>query len=198
VVAALTLVAGMAALGATLAVPADSRAFGLLGLMTAGIWAAGSMSGGPVDLPGQQERGHGARLVAAATALGGAAYLAFWAASVVAGHVPLLGGGVDSALDTAEAGPLAVVVIVAVLNAGAEECFFRGALPLALGGDHAPVLATGLYVVATVATLNVALVVAAAVMGTVFMLERLATGGLLAPTLTHVTWSLLMVLALPG
>jgi hypothetical protein len=35
-------------------------------------------------------------------------------------------------------------------------------------------------------------------MGTVFMLERLATGAILAPTLTHITWSTLVLLALPG
>jgi hypothetical protein len=35
-------------------------------------------------------------------------------------------------------------------------------------------------------------------MGTVFMLERLATRSILAPTLTHVTWSTLMLLAIPG
>jgi len=29
------------------------------------------------------------------------------------------------------------------------------------------------------------------------MLERLATRGILAPALTHVTWSALMILALP-
>lgn len=35
-------------------------------------------------------------------------------------------------------------------------------------------------------------------MGTIFMLERLATQGLPAPSLTHVTWSVLMLLALPA
>ena len=34
-------------------------------------------------------------------------------------------------------------------------------------------------------------------MGTLLMLERLSTGGVLAPVLTHVTWSALMLLALP-
>jgi hypothetical protein len=53
-------------------------------------------------------------------------------------------------------------------------------------------------VLVTVATLNIALVVAAAAMGSVFMLERLATGGILAPTLTHVILSILMLLTLPG
>ena len=91
----------------------------------------------------------------------------------------------------------AVVVAIAVVNAVAEERFFRGALPVALAGDHRAVVATAVYVLVTVATLNVALVVAAAAMGTVFMLERLATRGILAPTLTHVTWSTLMLLAIP-
>ncbi len=34
-------------------------------------------------------------------------------------------------------------------------------------------------------------------MGTVFTLERLSTRGVLAPVLTHTSWSLLMLLALP-
>jgi uncharacterized protein len=70
--------------------------------------------------------------------------------------------------------------------------------PVALVGDHRAVVATAVYVLVTVATLNVALVVAAAAMGTVFMLERLTTRAILAPTLTHVTWSTLMLLAIPG
>jgi membrane protease YdiL (CAAX protease family) len=90
-----------------------------------------------------------------------------------------------------------LVLAIAVVNAVAEERFFRGALPVALVGDHRAVVATAVYVLVTVATLNVALVVAAAAMGTVFMLERLATRGILAPTLTHLTWSTLMLLAIP-
>ena len=34
-------------------------------------------------------------------------------------------------------------------------------------------------------------------MGTVFALERRSTHGILAPTLTHLTWTTLMLLALP-
>ena len=41
------------------------------------------------------------------------------------------------------------------------------------------------------------LVIAGAVMGAVFSLERLSTRGVLAPMATHLTWSTLMVLALP-
>jgi CAAX protease family protein len=39
---------------------------------------------------------------------------------------------------------------------------------------------------------------AAVLLGAVVGLERRATGGILAPILTHCTWSLSMVLALPA
>jgi membrane protease YdiL (CAAX protease family) len=83
------------------------------------------------------------------------------------------------------------------VNGAAEEVFFRGALHSAFGGRDAARDATIVYVLVTVATLNLALIAAAAVMGTVFALERMSTRGVLAPILTHLTWSTLMLLALP-
>ncbi len=47
------------------------------------------------------------------------------------------------------------------------------------------------------ATLNLALVVAAVVMGAAFTAEREATRGVLAPIITHVTWSTLILFLLP-
>jgi membrane protease YdiL (CAAX protease family) len=86
---------------------------------------------------------------------------------------------------------------VALVNGAGEELFFRGALHAALE-PHRPAIATTIvYVVVTAATGNVALVIAAAVMGALFSLERLSTRGVLAPMVTHLTWSTLMVLALP-
>jgi uncharacterized protein len=41
------------------------------------------------------------------------------------------------------------------------------------------------------------LVFAAAVLGMVVGLQRRAGGGVLAPILTHITWSMIMLLALP-
>ena len=38
---------------------------------------------------------------------------------------------------------------------------------------------------------------AAVILGTVCALQRRATGGVLAPVLTHLVWGLIMVLALP-
>jgi membrane protease YdiL (CAAX protease family) len=124
--------------------------------------------------------------------------VAFLGAALVAREVPGLDGALDSLQGKAGAGQVAVVLAIALVNAVAEEAFFRGAVHSAFGGRHAACYATLVYVLVTVATLNLALVVAAAVMGTVFTLERTATGGILAPTLTHLTWSTAMVLALPA
>jgi len=49
----------------------------------------------------------------------------------------------------------------------------------------------------TLATRNLALVAAAAVMGAVFAAEREATHGVLAPIVTHVTRSTVVLLLLP-
>jgi uncharacterized protein len=56
---------------------------------------------------------------------------------------------------------------------------------------------TGIYAVVTVATGNPMLVFAALTLGLVLGLQRRASGGILAPMLTHVTWSVIMLLALP-
>jgi membrane protease YdiL (CAAX protease family) len=185
-------------LAATLAAPRGSLAFSLLGFLLAAIWLAGSAAAGPLHLGRSTERTASRRNFLAPIVLGGLAYAAFLGASLVARHVPGLDGAVDSVLKTTDAGPTVVVLAIAVVNALAEERFFRGALPIALASHHRAVIATAVYVLVTVATWNVALVVAAAAMGSVFMLERLATRGILAPTLTHVTWSTLMLLAIPG
>ena len=58
-------------------------------------------------------------------------------------------------------------------------------------------ISTILYVLTTVAGGNPVLVFAAAVLGTVVALERRASGGILAPILTHITWSLSMLFVLP-
>jgi membrane protease YdiL (CAAX protease family) len=197
-VVAATLAVGTATLSATLAAPPGSLAFTVLGLLLATIWVAGSMAAGPLHLHGPPTGIERRRNVRAAVVLGGLAFGAFLGASVVASHVPGLDDAIDSVLATAGAGPTALVLAIAVVNAVAEERFFRGALPVALVGNHRAAVATAVYVMVTVATLNLALVVAAAAMGTVFMVECLATRGILAPTLTHITWSSLMLLALPG
>jgi uncharacterized protein len=197
-VVAVTLAAGTVVLGATLAAPPGSLAFTLLGFLLAAIWVAGSMAAGPLHLGRSTDRVESPRSLLMAIGLGGLAFVAFLGASLLARSVRSLDGAVDSVLATADAGPTVLVLAIAVLNAVAEERFFRGTLPVAVGGDHRGAIATALYVLVTAATCNIALIVAAAAMGTIFMLERLATRGILAPMLTHVAWSMLMLLAIPG
>ncbi|HKY68673.1 MAG TPA: CPBP family glutamic-type intramembrane protease [Acidimicrobiales bacterium] len=197
VVVTITLVVGTALLGATLAVPARSAAFTVLGLLVAATWIGGSLLSGPLHLGRRGGATTGPREVLAPIALGVVAAVAFLGAALVAREVPGLAAALDSVQGKADAGPLALVLLVALVNAVAEEVFFRGALHSALGRANAARDATLVYVLVTVATLNLALVVAAAVMGTVLTLERTSTRGILAPILTHLTWSTLMVLALP-
>ena len=59
------------------------------------------------------------------------------------------------------------------------------------------VVSTAVYTLATASTRNPALMLAAGVMGTLFSLQRRASGGLQAPAITHLTWSTLMVTFLP-
>ena len=108
-----------------------------------------------------------------------------------------MSGALDNVLAKADAGPIALVLLVALLNGAGEELFFRGALHAAMEPHRPALLSTAAYVAVTAATGNVALVVAAVVMGTVFSLERLSTRAVLAPVVTHLGWSTLMLLALP-
>ena len=195
VVTAATIVIGTALLAATLRVPHGSVWFTVLGLLVAATWTVGSFVSGPI--PFQPDRDIAWRMFSAPVVGGVAAFVAFLAAYPVAGHLPLVGPAVDGVLATADAGPTALVLFVALVNGAGEEVFFRGALHTALEPYRPAIATTMVYVAVTAATGNVALVIAAAVMGAVFSLERLSTRGVLAPMVTHLTWSTLMVLALP-
>ena len=93
-------------------------------------------------------------------------------------------------------GKVALLLVITVVNGIAEELFFRGAAYAAV--TRYPVVVTTIaYAVATLATGNVMLAFAAVLLGAVVGLERRASGGVLAPILTHVTWSATMLLALP-
>jgi hypothetical protein len=60
------------------------------------------------------------------------------------------------------------------------------------------VVTTVAYGAVTLATGNVMLAFAGLLLGTLVGLERRATGGILAPILTHVTWSVSMLFVLPA
>ena len=194
-VVAATLIVGTATLGATLASPAGSGWFYGLGLLAAMVWTAGGLLSGPICWT-RGARSVSPSDVALPILAGVALYGGFAAAKLMADQVPLLSHSVDSVLARADAGPRVLALVVALVNGVGEEVLFRGALHDAF--DHYRSLrATVIYGVVTIATLNVALVAAAVVMGSVFALERRASGGILAPILTHLSWSILVLFFLP-
>ena len=91
----------------------------------------------------------------------------------------------------------ALILVVTVVNAVAEEVFFRGAVYAAIGARFTVALTTIVYAATIAISGNIALAFAAAVLGLVLAVERRMTGGILAPALTHVTWSVLMLIVLP-
>jgi uncharacterized protein len=89
------------------------------------------------------------------------------------------------------------VLLTSLANGVAERVFFRGALFDAVGERHAVPASTAVYMLATAASRNPALVLASGVMGALFGMQRRASGGIQAPILTHLTWSSLMLRFLP-
>ena len=153
--------------------------------------------------PGQQRTGdpgerdeHGQQIEDVVTGLLLGAV--FVAGSLVVRELEPLRELVNSVLAHARYGAVVPIVAVTVLNGVAEEVFFRGALFAAIGRRHAVLISTVIYAAATAATGNLMLVFAAFLLGLVLGLQRRASGGILAPILTHVTWSTTMVFALPA
>jgi membrane protease YdiL (CAAX protease family) len=193
VVVAATGLVGALLLALTLRTDVGSGAFYWYGALLAGCWIAGSLLSGPLHLG----RLDGRRHVLVPALLGAGAFVVFAIAAVVVRRVPVLDDLVSDVISRADSGSLSLVIAVALVNGLAEELFFRGALYSAFGPHRPWLWSTVAYVVVTAATLNVMLVLAAAAMGTLFALERRSTRGVLAPMVTHLTWSLLMIFFLP-
>lgn len=198
-VAAITLVVGAGLLGLSLRIPPGDPLFFVGTSLLAATWTIGALLSGPLHLGRAHTRaGHSrARPIIQPLVVGAALAGVFLAGAVVVARVPALRGPVDSVLDHARVGPLPLVVVITLANGLAEELYFRGALFAAVGRRHAVLVTTLLYAAATVATLNLMLVFAAAVLGLLTGLQRRVTGGVLAPMITHTMWSLGMLLLLP-
>ena len=197
--AAAVALTGTGLLGASLSAKPASSKFYALTFSVAGTWLVGGLVAEPLhwDSLRGDERSFG-RLVAVPVLTGVAAFGAFFGAALVARRIPVLNEALTSVLNYAERGSDSWVMATTLANGVGEEVFFRGSLFTALGTPHQVSASTALYMLATSATRNPALVLASGVMGSVFAVQRRATGGLLAPILTHATWSALMVRYLPG
>ncbi|GAA1961223.1 CPBP family intramembrane glutamic endopeptidase [Amycolatopsis minnesotensis] len=187
-VVAATSLAGSTLLGLSLSSPPGSRRFYALTGGVAATWVAGGLASGPVPL--------GDRRIALPVATGACAFGAFYAGALVARRIPFLNRALRHVLGYAHQGSSPPVLLTTLATGAAEEVFFRGALYAA--AEDRPVRAsTAAYALSTTATRNPALVLASVVMGTLFGFQRRASGGVLAPAVTHVVWSALMVRFLP-
>jgi membrane protease YdiL (CAAX protease family) len=197
IVVMIVLVIGAALLGYSLTRSPGDSSFYWLTLALAAVWAVGALVSGPLHLGCVRFRGRNRRPVITGTVVGLALGGVFLVGGLIAREIPGVREFVVKVLDFANHGPLLLVVFITVINGLAEELFFRGALYTALGKAYPAVVSTIVYVVATSTTGNPMLGVAAVILGAVCALERRATGGVLAPMLTHFFWGLVMVLALP-
>ena len=198
VVVAITLVAGAVLLGNSLSVRPGDDVFYLLTVLVALTWVGGAMLSGPLHLGRIPFRDRLRRPIVTPIVTGLVLGAVFVAGSLVVRELPPLRELLNSVLAHARYGAIVPIVAVTLLNGVAEEVFFRGALFAAIGRRHAVLISTVIYAAATVATGNLMLVFAAFLLGLVLALQRRASGGILAPILTHITWSTTMVFALPA
>ncbi len=196
-VVAATSLTGAGMLGAGLSTKPDSPAFYGITLGTAATWVIGGLASGKLHLGWMHYGDNLRRPLVTPVLTGVGAFGAFYAAALVAKRIPVLERAIASVLQYADQGNNGLVVLTTLANGAAEEVFFRGALYAAVGEKRPVVASTGVYMLATVATRNPALVLASGVMGALFGLQRRSSGGIQAPLLTHLTWSTLMLRYLP-
>lgn len=190
------VVLGAVVLGLSLRIEPGSAWFYPATLLLAAVWTIGAFVSGPLHLGRIARRDRLVRPWATPIAVGLALAGLFVVGALVVREIPFLGDQVSSVLDYADQGLLPLLVAITLVNGIAEELFFRGAAYAAI--PRRPVLWTSVaYPIATLATGNLMLSFAAVLLGVVVGLERRASGGILAPILTHVTWSLAMLLVLP-
>lgn len=193
-----TGIGGAGLLGLSLSTRPGSPQFYLLTMGLAGTWAAGALSSGPLPLdtlPGQhRDRRHP---VVMPVLTGAGAFGLFYGAARLARHIPPLSQAIGSVLHYADDGSTPLVLLTASANALAEEMFFRGALWALVQDSHPLAKTTLAYAATTTTTRNPALVLAGTATSVLFGLQRRTSGGILAPALTHLTWSLLMLHYLP-
>ena len=191
---------GAVVLGYSLRLEPGSNAFYISSLVLAGVWLLGAFASGPLHLGRisslSDTSGPGKRPVLPPLLLGFGLAGVFVVGGLIVAQIPWLATQVASVISYANQGYLPVLIVVTAVNGIAEELFFRGALYAAI--TRYPVVWSSVaYTVATAATGNLMLSFAAVLLGVLVGLQRRASGGILGPILTHVAWSLTMLLTLP-
>ncbi len=196
VVALTTILVGGALLGVSLRIEQGSAWFYAATLGLAAIWTVGAFASGPLHLGRIGTEEHSARPVVQPVLIGLALAGVFIVGALVVREIPFLADQVRDVTGYADEGSLPLLLFITVLNGIAEELFFRGALYAAIRRHMVAVTAVA-YALTTAATGNVMLTFAALLLGAVVGLERRASGGILAPILTHLAWSVTMLCVLP-
>ena len=192
------VVLGAVVLSFSLRIKPGNDWFYLSTLGLAVVWTVGAFLSGPLHL-GRTFQGDRAGRRPVLMPVVYAVLLAgfFVVGGLVVRQIPALDAQVRHVLDHADEGSVPLLVVITALNGVAEELFFRGALYAAT--TRYPVVVTTLaYGAVTLATGNVMLAFAGLLLGTLVGLERRATGGIQAPIITHVVWSVSMLFVLPA
>jgi membrane protease YdiL (CAAX protease family) len=197
VVVAIVLLLGAGVLGLALRRHPGESSFYWLTMALTAVWALGAFASGPLHLGGVCWRGRNQRPVISGTVIGLALGAVFVLGGLIAREIPSVSELITRVLQYTDQGSWRLTMTVALLGGIAEELFYRGAFYTALGRYHPALVSTIVYVAATLASGNPMLGFAAIILGTVCALERRATGGVLAPILTHFVWTLVVLLALP-
>jgi uncharacterized protein len=197
VVVVIVLLIGAGVLSLALRRHPGESSFYWLSLALAGVWALGAFVSGPLHLGGVCWRGRNQRPVISGTTIGLLLGAVFVVGGLIAREIPAVAHLITRVLQYTDQGSWRLTMAIALIGGIAEELFYRGALYTALGRFHPALVSTVVYVIATLASGNLMLGFAAIFLGTVCALERRATGGVLAPILTHFVWTLVVLLALP-
>ena len=195
-VTALVVLLGAAVLGWSLRLEPGDALFYLGTVTVALVWGAGAFVAGRLHLGRIAFRDTLVRPVLTPLAVGFGLAGVFMVGALLVRQIPVLEAQVAQVLNFADEGSLPLLVLITAFTGVAEELFFRGALYAAVP-RHPVLWSTVAYVLATAATGNVMLAFAAGLLGLLCGLQRRASGGILAPILTHVSWSLSMLLVLP-
>jgi uncharacterized protein len=197
IVVVVVLLLGAGVLALALRRHPGEPAFYWLSLALAAVWTLGAFVSGPLHLGGARWRGRNQRPVISGTVIGLLLGGVFVVGGLIAREIPAVSELITRVLQYTDQGSWRLTMAVALLGGIAEELFYRGAFYTALGRYHPALVSTIVYVAATFASGNPMLAFAAIILGTVCALERRATGGVLAPILTHFVWTLVVLLALP-
>jgi CAAX protease family protein len=184
-------------LGLSFSVRQGDPAFYALTFGLAATWMLGSLLSGPLHLGHILLGGTLRRPIITPIVVGLLLATLFVLGALIVRTIPTVARLAEDVLGYARLGNLWIIFMITLVNGIAEEFFFRGALYAAIGVWQPVLISTVLYAFATIAGGNPVLVFAAVVLGTVVALQRRASGGILAPILTHITWSLSMLFVLP-